>query len=49
MVPGDPAASLLYDKLANPTPSCGGQMPFGGTFAGDVNVVRDWILAGAPF
>ena len=49
VVPGDPAASLLYDKLANPTPSCGSQMPFGGTFAGDVNVVRDWILAGAPF
>jgi len=49
VVPGDFQNSLLYDKLASPTPSCGSQMPFGGTFAGDVNVIRDWIAAGANF
>lgn len=47
VVPGDPGNSLLYQKLTNP--ACGGQMPQGGTFAGDTDVVRDWILAGAPF
>ena len=47
VIPGDPANSLLYQKLTNP--ACGGQMPQGGTFAGDTDVVRDWILAGAPF
>jgi len=49
VIPGDFQNSLLYDKLANPTPSCGSQMPFGGTFAGDVTVIRDWITAGAVF
>ncbi|MEC7233420.1 MAG: hypothetical protein VX015_03095 [Planctomycetota bacterium] len=47
VIPGDPGNSLLYQKLTNP--ACGGRMPQGGTFAGDTNVVRDWILAGAPF
>lgn len=47
VVPGDPANSLLYQKLTNP--ACGGRMPQGGTFAGDTDIVRDWILAGAPF
>ena len=49
VVPGDVQNSLFYDKLANPTPSCGSQMPFGGSFNGDVNVIRDWIAAGAAF
>lgn len=47
VVPNDPDASVLYQKLT--TPLCGSAMPFGGTFAGDTNVLRDWILAGAPF
>ena len=47
VVPNDPAASVLFQKLG--TPACGGPMPQGGTFAGDVNVISDWILAGAPF
>lgn len=47
VVPGDPAASLLYDKLANPAPACGAPMPFGGTFAGDLPVIREWIQQGA--
>lgn len=49
VVPGNPNASLMFDKLSNSPPACGAQMPFGGTFAGDVNVVRDWILQGAAF
>lgn len=49
VVPGDFQNSLLYSKIASPNPSCGSQMPFGGTFAGDVNVIRDWIAAGAAF
>jgi len=47
VVPGDPDASVLFQKLG--TPACGQPMPLGGTFAGDANVIRDWILAGAPF
>ncbi len=40
---------MFYEKLSQPQPSCGASMPQGGTFAGDPNTVRDWILAGAPF
>ena len=47
VVPGDSAASVLYQKLT--VPQCGGTMPQGGTFAGDTDAVRDWIDAGAPF
>lgn len=47
VVPGNAAASVLYDKLIGP--SCGSTMPLGGTFAGDPDAVRDWINAGAPF
>jgi hypothetical protein len=47
VVPGDPANSLLLEKLGSP--ACGSSMPLGGTFAGDTNVISDWILAGAPF
>ena len=47
VVPLDPASSLLFDKLSNPTPACGVQIPFGGTFAGGIDVLRNWILNGA--
>lgn len=47
VIPGDSANSLLYQKLTNP--ACGGTMPSFGTFAGDTDVIRDWIDAGAPF
>ena len=49
VVPGNLGASLMYDKLSNTSPSCGSQMPFMGTLAGDLNIIRDWILGGAPF
>ncbi|MFT5733408.1 MAG: hypothetical protein ACJA2W_001799 [Planctomycetota bacterium] len=47
VVPGDPLSSLMYDKLTGTPPSCGAPMPFGGTFAGDTSIIRDWILTGA--
>ncbi|MEZ6017479.1 MAG: hypothetical protein R3F49_20360 [Planctomycetota bacterium] len=46
VIPGDAAGSLLYSKLTSPT--CGSMMPLVGVFPGDVNVIRDWINAGAP-
>ena len=48
VVPGDLGASLMFDKLSNTSPACGVQMPFGGTLASDLNLIRDWILGGAP-
>jgi len=46
VLPNNSAGSLLYTKLTA-TPQCGNQMPLVGTFPGDINVVRDWIDAGA--
>lgn len=50
IVPGDPAASLLYRKITEDAPPCGSRMPQ----AADplpaelTDLVRDWIAAGAP-
>ena len=50
VVPGDPAASLLYRKISEDAPPCGSRMPQ----AADplppalIALVRDWIAAGAP-
>jgi polyvinyl alcohol dehydrogenase (cytochrome) len=51
--PGRPDTSLLLDKIAHSTPSCGGVMPpseDGGTTVPEelLMQVRAWILAGAP-
>ena len=52
VVPGDPTASYLYQKLTSAHPCSGTQMP-AGEFgpkplpACVVEIVRDWILAGA--
>jgi hypothetical protein len=48
IVPGDPAASLFYQKLL-PEPACGGPMPLGGSPlpADQLEMVRSWIAAGA--
>lgn len=44
---GDPMASLLYLKLAG-TPSCGMQMPPGGSVSAEtLTLVKNWITAGA--
>lgn len=47
VVPGDASASLLYQKLTNPT--CGGKMPLGGSplTAVQLEMVRTWIDNGA--
>jgi mono/diheme cytochrome c family protein len=46
---GSPELSLLYDKLANPTPACGARMPLGGELApAQLETIRAWIALGAP-
>jgi hypothetical protein len=52
VVPGDPGASYLYQKLTSPHPCSGTQMPageFGPAPLPDcvVGIVRDWIASGA--
>ena len=48
VVPGDPDASLLLDKIANRPPVCGSAMPFAGPLdAKQVEQVREWIRRGA--
>lgn len=49
VVAGQPDASLLYDKLANATPSCGARMPMGLAMlsASELSTVRSWISGGA--
>jgi len=54
VVAGDPATSILYQKLSN-TQTCGGQMPPGGLDGtgatipqAQLDALRAWIMAGAP-
>jgi hypothetical protein len=49
VVPGQPDASLLYDKISKTTPICGMRMPATGTVLTDPEIatVRAWIAAGA--
>jgi hypothetical protein len=42
IVPGDPAASLLIEKQSGDTPH------FGQLSASELQLVTDWIKAGAP-
>jgi hypothetical protein len=48
VMPGDPDASLLIDKVV--APSCGERMPIGMAKLSDEDVqkLRDWISDGAP-
>jgi hypothetical protein len=54
VVPGDPGASYLYQKLTNPTPCSGVRMPLGEFGPAPplpdcvTAIVRDWIAEGAP-
>jgi hypothetical protein len=50
VTPGDPANSVLHDKVANASPACGSRMPRGGRAlpAATVQILTDWITAGAP-
>ena len=48
VVPRDLQASYLYEKLGNPTPAVGTQMPPGAPLSADqLQLVRSWILDGA--
>jgi hypothetical protein len=48
VVAGDPANSLLFDKISNAMPKCGGHMPPGGMLMpAQIQQVKDWIMAGA--
>ncbi len=48
VVAGDPADSVLVDKLS-PSPSVGARMPVGGALSGgELERIASWIAAGAP-
>jgi len=53
--PGDPEGSVIYQKIASDTPSCGNRMPntckvaLGNCLSTkEIAAVKAWILAGAP-
>jgi hypothetical protein len=49
VVPGDPEASFLFEKITSDTPSHGARMPLGQPLdAKDVESIRAWIVGGAP-
>ena len=53
VVPGDPNASYLYQKLTNPKPCSGSQMPRTSLFPAPLPscvtaLIAAWILEGAP-
>jgi len=54
VVPGDPTSSYLYQKLTEPHPCAGAQMPIDELFTSAplppciTGIVGDWIAAGAP-
>ncbi|HZR79513.1 MAG TPA: PQQ-binding-like beta-propeller repeat protein [Candidatus Binatia bacterium] len=49
VVAGDPAASLLLDKVSHATPVCGGPMPPTGPLSQqEIDQIRQWIERGAP-
>jgi hypothetical protein len=50
VVPNDPDASFLVMKLEGGPDLAGERMPFGGSRLpdADIQLVRDWIEAGAP-
>jgi hypothetical protein len=50
VVPGHPETSLLYDKIASRTPTCGAPMPGSGKpalLASDIARIKEWITMGA--
>lgn len=49
VVPGDPEASYLFEKIASARPAVGDRMPVGGELDPLlVEAIRQWILGGAP-
>jgi hypothetical protein len=53
VVPGDAAMSLLFEKVENTSPPCGGEMPYGCAggptclSAAQLQEIEDWINEGA--
>lgn len=49
VVPGQPAQSLLIQKITQDTPPCGGTRmpPTGPLEPADIKLVTDWVMAGA--
>jgi hypothetical protein len=49
VIPGNPDGSLMFNKVSRAQPACGLPMPAptGGLPGPDVQLIRDWILAGA--
>jgi hypothetical protein len=49
VVPGHPETSVLYDKITNDPPQCGGAMPKSGQplAASDIARIKAWITEGA--
>ena len=49
IAPNDPGNSYLFQKISSSSPDAGLRMPSGGILAdSQINLVRDWILRGAP-
>lgn len=51
VVPGDPEKSVLYIKVASSSfsvPDYGNPMPGAALTASEIDLIRNWILAGAP-
>jgi polyvinyl alcohol dehydrogenase (cytochrome) len=47
--PGEPAQSLLWDKVSTRTPLCGSPMPISSSLPGEsIERIRSWIERGAP-
>jgi hypothetical protein len=50
VIPGNAAASLVYEKVSESRPACGAQMPLGGAAlsAASLQLLMTWIEEGAP-
>lgn len=48
VLPGDPGESVLYNKVANTGRFGGGMPPSGGIGPTGIDLIRTWILEGAP-
>jgi hypothetical protein len=49
IAPNDPGNSYLFQKISSSSPAAGLRMPSGAILAdSQINLVRDWILRGAP-
>ncbi|RMF84185.1 MAG: hypothetical protein D6744_03545 [Planctomycetota bacterium] len=48
VMPGDPSASFLFEKISSDNPSEGSRMPLNGSLSDtDIETIRAWIAEGA--